>query len=769
MDIIISRRESAVAQMKELKYRKENRKETDILIISLSIMVILVITLCVSYVKKLDESIRAETNSYLKDVSESVSAVVADKINATYKNLETIGKSYGMLQESDRLDFLNIMREQYGYLRIGIVDDGGTVYTSDGYQIDLNEEPCIQEALQGSDSASDLLQSSVDGQPTIIFAVPIYEDGKVKGALAASASQSQMKEFLNISIFDSDGYSQIINSSGEFMIRSDRQDIPDSETDFFAFMETYASTEQASDLKDMKQDMSSHDSGNIYYNLYDGPMKALTYVPLGFKDWYLISTVPIKAAQEQLEGFSALAIGTNFSIALLFIILIIGIIRWNQRSHRKLERIAYADPVTGGYNRNRFGEKTQKLIERAAPNTYALVSLDINHFKLINDTFGTSEGDKTLKYMYEVIWEHLREGEIAARITGDTFNILLYNDTQEEIRKKLEAITVHLNEYNGMIRKKYYLTITAGVYVVDQQDMHLYTIRDRANVARRKKKQETGDLLICSFYDDEERIKMLHENEITNRMKEALEQHEFQVYLQPKVALESRRVEGAEALVRWNSPERGLISPGDFIPVFEKNGFIINLDLFVFEEVCRLQKKWIEEGRGVLPISVNVSRVHLQNPEFLKDYQKIFEKYELPHGLLEIELTETAVYENLGKLKQMIKTMHEMGFGCSLDDFGSGYSSLNMLREVPVDVLKLDKAFFDTNLEKDERGMRVVESILELAGKLHMSTVSEGVESQSQVEILTRAGCDMVQGFVFYKPLSVSQYEKLIFGKGKSS
>lgn len=301
------------------------------------------------------------------------------------------------------------------------------------------------------------------------------------------------------------------------------------------------------------------------------------------------------------------------------------------------------------------------------------------------------------------------------------------------------------------------------MYLVNDPALDFITIQDRANVARKKNRRlGSARLSACAFYSDVERRRLLREKEIDNRMAAALAGGEFIVYLQPKVSLESGRVTGAEALARWQDPEKGLVPPDEFIPVLEQNGFITRLDLYVFEQVCALLHRWIGEGREPVAISVNLSRVHLDSPGFLADYQAVLERYAVPPALIEMELTETLVLEDVERVVQVIGQIHALGCRCALDDFGSGYSSLNALREIPADVLKLDKAFFDER-GAGRRGERVVESVIELARKLDMQTVSEGVEKPEQVEFLRRARCDMVQGYVFSRPVPVEQFEALAF------
>ncbi|MEG0092224.1 MAG: EAL domain-containing protein, partial [Oscillospiraceae bacterium] len=223
-------------------------------------------------------------------------------------------------------------------------------------------------------------------------------------------------------------------------------------------------------------------------------------------------------------------------------------------------------------------------------------------------------------------------------------------------------------------------------------------------------------------------------------------------------------IDGAEALVRWNDSEDGMIYPDEFIPLFEKNGFVAKIDLFVFEEVCRLLESWGQRGLPHVKISVNCSRIHLKLPDFLDEYRCIAAKYVLPLNMLEIELTESAVFEDVKSLSSVIREIHSMGFGCSMDDFGSGYSSLNQISEIPVDTLKIDKIFFRSGKSDFERTESVVGSIISMAKALHMCTVAEGVEKRSHVDMLKTMKCDYVQGYYFAKPMPIAEFEKLTFG-----
>lgn len=432
----------------------------------------------------------------------------------------------------------------------------------------------------------------------------------------------------------------------------------------------------------------------------------------------------------------------------------------------RLQELAFVDPVTGGFNRARFELEAGQAVNTALPDTYTLVTLDLQKFKVVNDLFGIKAGDKTLKHIHNRILGHLEEGEYAARIASDDFSILFKTKERQKIEARIAAIVDDINAFNQKITHKYYLMFAAGAYLIDDPAISMTQIQDRVNVARKQVADiADGKLFACRFYSNKDRIVLAREKEIENRMRDALENKEFEIYLQPKQSVKNGEVAGAEALVRWNDPEAGLLTPEEFIFLFEKNGFIVDMDLYVFEQTCMLLRKWIDFGIPPVPISVNMSRAHLAAPRFLDRYEEIRKRYQVPGELLEIEFTETLVFENPQLLSQVIDDIHSCNYRCSMDDFGSGYSSLNVLKNIRVDVLKLDKAFFLSDQIKNPWEEAVVGVIVELAQKLGMKTVAEGVETKEQAAFLKNAGCDMIQGYLVSRPVPVEQFEAFTFGK----
>lgn len=281
---------------------------------------------------------------------------------------------------------------------------------------------------------------------------------------------------------------------------------------------------------------------------------------------------------------------------------------------------------------------------------------------------------------------------------------------------------------------------------------------ERVNFAHRKSKNNE-DTNLCD-YDKEVMAKLLQEKEIENKMVAALIHKEFHVYLQPKVFLENRKIAGAEALVRWDNG-REIISPGLFIPIFEKNGFIVRLDLFMFEQVCILIKSWLDHGKEPIVVSVNFSRRHIKNNDFVSELCRIADQYEVPKHFLEIELTETVMMENEKALLGILEEIHEKGFTLSMDDFGTGYSSLGLLKNIPVDVIKIDRSFF-IDAEDIERTKTVLRNMIIMAKELAIHTVAEGVEEEEHVSLLAELSCDIVQGFYFFRPMKAEEFYSLL-------
>lgn len=417
------------------------------------------------------------------------------------------------------------------------------------------------------------------------------------------------------------------------------------------------------------------------------------------------------------------------------------------------------DSLTGYGNYDQFRVKAQSLLESKGCR-YSVCYCDIKNFKYINDQFGYQVGDGFLRYWADYLANSLTESETFSRISGDNFVSLCRFEGTEQLRARFQALTDYLNGFPPFRETHYRVEMCCGVFVAEGEKPSLSAeeMLDRANIAQKSVKNLPGNQF--AVYDRTMRERILREKELERRMSQALEDGEFKVYLQPKVDIQHDNVlAGAEALVRWEWPGRGMLSPGEFIPLFEKNGFVVQLDTYIVEAVCKILRRQLDAGERFVPISVNVSRLALYAPDFVDRYLSIKGKYGIPDGAVELEFTESIVFENHTLFAETVKRLKAGGFTCALDDFGSGYSALNVLKTLPMDVLKLDQLFFRGGTERN-RDRAVISSVVMLARALEMHVVAEGVEEVSQVNFLRQIGCDYVQGFVYSKPIPAEELKK---------
>ncbi len=412
------------------------------------------------------------------------------------------------------------------------------------------------------------------------------------------------------------------------------------------------------------------------------------------------------------------------------------------------------DTLTGLYSKKYFYSLAEKMLQKNPEKNYDIICCDIERFKLVNELFGFSEGDALLKYVALMIRDKFQRGGICGRIGGDIFAVLVEH-REEYGEKDFLDCAEYINRFNENLHS----VIKFGIYAIDDRSLPVSIMCARACLALESIK---GKYAAClAFYKDDIRQKLLDEQFILSNMKSALNNNEFVVYFQPKYDLMNEKICSAEALVRWMHPEKGMIPPNRFIKIFEDNGFITELDLYVLEESCRWIRSWMDRGNPAIPVSVNMSRADIYNPNIDAILLSLLEKYDLTPNHIFIEITESAYTENSEQIINGIKQLKELGFTIEMDDFGSGYSSLNMLSELPIDVLKLDMRFVqDQEKFRDKRS--VMSFVISLAKWMNLRVIAEGVETEEQVNLLKILGCHSVQGFFFSRPLPLNSFEELV-------
>lgn len=420
------------------------------------------------------------------------------------------------------------------------------------------------------------------------------------------------------------------------------------------------------------------------------------------------------------------------------------------------------DRLTGLYNRSRTFAQIRKMIQENPGKTFSFLRFDIDNFSLYNSSMGEEEGDRLLIYGTKALRGMSSDYDqcVYGRVDADVFCICAVFD-RELLHKHMEEAIGYLGKY----RSDYRLKASFGIYIFDDSDISVERVYTKASLAAHTCKGIYDKNY--AYYEEWMEASFVEEQEIVNEMVGALEQKQFVPFLQPKYDLENDEPCGAEALVRWMHPIKGMISPGKFIPVFEKNGFIAKLDYYMWDQVCALIKKWKDEKQKLYPVSVNISRISMHNPNLVQMFQDLIKKYDLTPSLLQLEITESAYMTNPKLMRETIQRLQETGFTILMDDFGSGYSSLNTLKEIQVDILKVDMQFLpQRDIDTSERSEKILSSVIRMAGWLGIPTIAEGVETEAQRDFLRGIGCDYVQGYYYAKPMSVQAYEDLIARKG---
>lgn len=414
------------------------------------------------------------------------------------------------------------------------------------------------------------------------------------------------------------------------------------------------------------------------------------------------------------------------------------------------------DILTGIYNMQTFYARASQLLLEQPERQYYILRMDIDRFKIINDLYGLDEGDRLLKTIARLLSQAMTPHSVCGRMNGDVF-CMCVDYTTEQLLAFVQDLTDKLAQYPLPSR----LVPSFGICRVDNVATPINFLCDRAHLALKTIK---GNVLVSyAFYDAALHQRILEEKTIENEMHQALELGQFCMYLQPKVNVMTSQIVGAEALVRWKHPSAGLIQPDRFIPLFEKNGFIIRLDEYMWDQACQLLRSWLDRGLSPMPLSVNVSRVHIYDTRLCEKLFALMSKYQLSPSLLELELTENVLLCSESQLVKIANTLQERGFVLSLDDFGAGYSSLNMLKNLPIDVIKLDRGFL-SEVAATDRGKVIIRHTISLAKDLNIRVIAEGVENAEQAKLLLEAGCSHVQGFYYSAPVPVNAYELMAFG-----
>lgn len=707
-------------------------------------------------------SLQQQLMSSIEGVAEQNEILVEKEAGTRFRLLDSLARELSDGDESIFVDKMQGFVETYQFKRMGYIAADGTAKTTDGYRLNMSDRDFFQQSMQGKNFLTDAFEDRIDtSYETInVFSVPVYEKNQktIKGVLFGTCGYEMFEECLKNEIFEGQAFNYIIKIDGTIVAGSGNSKKWGIGKNIFV---TDASEDERDDdardddardkmISDMKEGKSGYGmdpkrkEASLYY-----------YMPLKIEEsgetWYVVTAVSESVLTSRMQVVMD-AINSLMVIILAVISVSVGVYIYSWRKSKKeLMTLAYQDPVTLGDNFVAFKERAKSKKDGVG----WLIAMDVTDFKLINSTCGVPKGDEVLRAIWEIFENETGENELAAHVNADRFILFWMDENQENIKQRLEHVIKKIEEIPERLEIPNLFPVF-GIFhtiVLDEiEPLYGNAVQAKHQIKGRRDRHYI-------FYDELNHESIQENRELEEHFETALENEEFEIWYQPKYSAHSRKLVGAEALVRWRRADGALIPPLKFIPLFERNGNIIRLDEYVFRAVCRQQKEWQKQGQKMLPVSVNISRVSLYYSSVVEKYESIIRSFDLDSKYIQLEITESATIDN-NEIFNLLEQFHTAGFKILLDDFGSGYSSLAALNRMHFDTIKLDKSLVD--YIGDDNGEKLLNSITKLAQSFGMEITAEGVETVEQLMFLCNLDCDDIQGYYFSRPLPVKEYEECL-------
>ena len=727
---------------------KDNKKQ----IVTIIIIFLILITILIAYMTYMLNRIEANTNNSIETIVKNDANNLKTQITEQKAILQSITNeilSDNIVDTKKIFDMYERSDVTSHFIRMAIMYEGGRTITNDGHEVDYSDE--IDNFFSNNEiHISENRISKIDEEEITIYSQAISIENEKIAILLIVKTESYKDTFSN-KVFEGKGFSYIVNKDGTIIVSANTDKETGNLIENIEQMLVGSSKERFEANKNTIQDNIKNEvSGSRTLQTTDGQYY-MVYEPIGANDWSIATFIPSKA----IAGEANRALLTTFILAIIVIFIILSICIYivisNNKKQKQLFEYAYIDPITKKGNIYYFRKKGQEMLdkEKSKENQYLLV-LDINKFKMINKAYGYKTGDTILNGIGEELEQILGKQSLICRYSNDYFAVLF--EYAEDIRKivntlvkNIENLKIDSNVYN--------LSVNMGIYKLTDADTNISVAMDKAIIAHSASKGDVFDKF--HIYDEKMEKELEKESKIEQEMYQALMNNEFKVYYQPKVYVQDEKLYGAEALVRWEHNGK-MVPPSEFVPLFEKNKFILKLDVYVFEQVCSDMKKWKEKYGKEPVISVNVSREHFLDEHFLEKYMLIATKNGINTNKIDLEITESATVEAGIDIIEIMNKMKKLEFLISIDDFGTGYSSLSTLQDMPADILKIDKSFVD-RIGKNEKNM--IDYILTMAKELKLTTIAEGVETKEQRDYLLEKGCDIIQGYYYAKRMPEEEFE----------
>lgn len=714
------------------------------------ICVLLILELQVRYTSTAFEQVDSQAKIGSKAISSSLS-----------KSLAVVNMNATQLEQSGglSLDAINKVLEecarQENFRKEYFINTIGTVYNTERAKLKVDMDEYARYFDQNAEDAYVKAIKTASGEDYVLVISPVRTDGTVRGYIIGANQAESLLLNVESAYLNGTTFNYLADKEGNVIASTSTRGI-DNVGNLFEFMLTNSKNPKKMEhlLTAVKENVKKGEPGQIHADL-ERNTSYIYYVPIQGTDWYFLSCIyedTIKDAIGPVVFRTALGCGL---IILTMVIFVTTIVRRIRRDQNKIEELAYVDILTGARNMNYFLKRTAELLEENRDLPYIIVCFDIVNFRYLNEGYGHEKADSILTAMVNAAKDSFSYNETFARISADKFVCLAIDDGREQARRKF--IEDKVNRYANRIAINYPIHFKSGTYVVVDYTEDIPRMIDKADLARKTISDESKDMHV--YYEESLMEETRKREYIESKMVDALGKGEFVPYLQPKWDMEKNCIVGAEALVRWIKSDGTIIYPNDFIPIFERNGFVEKIDFYMLEEICKYIRRIMDEGKIVYPVSINQSRYLLHSREYVKNVQEILLKYEIPSDYIELELTETVFFLEREHMINVMKKLKDINVMLSIDDFGSGFSSLNLLKDIPFNVLKIDRGFLDETATS-EASMWILRKIIEMADGLNVNVLCEGVETEEQAIMLQSIGCKIAQGYLFAKPMPLHTFEE---------
>lgn len=733
------------------------------------VLAVIFIVTSVIGIREVVKCVENQNRIYVEEVTSQLSNNISDNINWQLRELDLILKSISFKEGITFEDIQKVLLEEFvrgGFLQILISDVNGNAKGVDGKNIYIGDRKYFKATLENKYYISNPMESRIDGKNVITYSMPIVYKAKVVGVLCGMSDADTILNKVSTEIYNENRCSMLVDLNGKIIHSNHNSAINRKHSDTEirdAFLLKYKE-----DKRNKRLDVGFGKS------VIQGQERYIGYSKVEItKDWYIVTAIPEGSILNDAENIISISINILFIISIAGILLIFYLSALKKTNDKKLEKATFEDNLTEISNYEKFVIDSKKYLEKpkdVVDGKYALICFDIKKLKLINDIYGYKVGDNILISISNNLKKYYYNRSVYGRLSGDVFAIL----TEADKDISLDDISYMVANFKKKVtnidsEKIFHLNISIGIdigiYFIEDKNMDIKRMIGYADIARLKSKDIAGSEYV--IFDENVRKEKQALLQLEQDLYFAIKEKQFKMYYQPKYDYNKEKIVGSEALIRWYHPTIGVVSPFEFITIAEKNGFINEIGKWVIEDVFYTIDSLIKEGIEVVPVSINLSRVELYQEDVVGYLEKMIKKYNVDPNLIEIEITETTTLNDVDFISEKIHGIKKLGIKVSMDDFGTGNSNLSNLKNIPIDTLKVDKSLI-IDIEDDDRTRLLIKSIVDLCRALDLKIVGEGVENNSQVQILKEIGIDIVQGYVFSRPVSIEEYKRILSRNGES-